>query len=81
MMDMDNIIISGVRIYFPPDGVLPNPSEDMLTFAIVRDEDVLKECFLLIHKKGRWQIASPQLYSDAGCAIMAATKIGKKFWQ
>ncbi|HGK4674400.1 TPA: hypothetical protein ACJ2WV_003672 [Kluyvera georgiana] len=80
-MDIDNIIISGIRIYFPPDNVLPEPSTDMLTFAVVFEADIVKQYFLLVHKENQWQMAAPQLFADTGHAIAAATKIGKKIWQ
>ena len=75
MMSMDNIIISGARIYFPPDNQLPSPSSDMLTFAVVRDSDTIKEYLLLIHRNGRWELASSAFYKEPGHAIAAATKI------
>lgn len=81
MMDIDNIIISGVRIYFPPDNVLPEPSKDMLTFAVVFDATTLKQYLLLVHKDNQWQMAAPQLFGNTAHAIAAATKIGKKIWQ
>lgn len=39
-MEIANVIVSGVRIYLPPDNVLPKPSTDMLTFAVVKDRDL-----------------------------------------
>jgi hypothetical protein len=81
MMDIDNIIISGVRIYFPPDNVLPEASKDMLTFAVIFDADTLKQYVLLVHKNSQWQMAAPQLFDDRAHAIAAAVKIGKKVWQ
>lgn len=75
MMSMDNIIISGARIYFPPDNQLPSPSSDMLTFAVVRDADTIKEYLLLIHRNGRWELASSTFYKEPAHAITAATKI------
>ncbi|HAT3951836.1 TPA: hypothetical protein I9Y43_000363 [Kluyvera ascorbata] len=80
-MDIDNIIISGIRIYFPPDNVLPEPSNDMLTFAVVFDAETLQKFFLMVHKGNAWQMAAPQLFDNTGHAIAAATKIGKKIWQ
>lgn len=35
MMSMDNMIIAGVRIYFPPGTDLPVPTPEPRTFAIV----------------------------------------------
>lgn len=37
------MIISGARIYFPPDNQLPKASDDMLTFAVVRDADTIPD--------------------------------------
>ncbi|MDM3324300.1 MULTISPECIES: hypothetical protein [Citrobacter] len=81
MMGIDNIIISGIRIYFPPDNVLPEPSKDMLTFAVVFDADTLKQYLLLVHKENKWQMATQQLFGSTAQAITAATKIGKRIWQ
>lgn len=80
MNDIDNIIISGVRIYFPPDNKLPSPSSDMLTFAIVRDEKELSDYFLMIHKDGKWGLATARLFSEPADAISTAMKIGKNVW-
>ncbi|EPJ9674440.1 TPA: hypothetical protein I8190_003151 [Citrobacter freundii] len=73
--NIDNIIISGVRIYFPPDNKLPSPSSDMLTFAVVRDDDMIKDYLLLVHRGGRWELASSSFYKEPAHAITAATKI------
>lgn len=58
--NMDNIIIAGARIYFPPDNRLPNASGDMLTFAVVRDPDTIPDYLLFVHKDGQWELASPR---------------------
>lgn len=73
--NMDNIIIAGARIYFPPDNRLPNASGDMLTFAVVRDADTIPDYLLFIHKGGKWELASPRFFKEAAFAITAATKI------
>ena len=80
LMDIDNIIISGVRIYFPPDNNLPTPSSDMLTFAVIRDEQELSDYFLMIHKDGRWGLATARLFKEPAEAISTATKIGQNMW-
>lgn len=80
-MDIDNIIISGVRIYFPPDNILPDPSGEMLTFAVVFDADTVQKYFLMVHKGGRWQLAVSHLFDSTAQAITAASKIGNKIWQ
>ncbi|WP_152967241.1 hypothetical protein [Enterobacter cloacae] len=72
---MDNIIIAGARIYFPPDNRLPNASGDMLTFAVVRDPDTFQDYLLFVHKDGQWELASPRLFKEAAYAISTATKI------
>lgn len=74
-MRMDNMIISGARIYFPPDNQLPKASDDMLTFAVVRDADTIPDYVLFIHKSGKWELASPRFFKEAALAITAATKI------
>lgn len=73
--NMDNIIIAGARIYFPPDNRLPNASGDMLTFAVVRDPDTIPDYLLFVHKDGQWELASPRFFKEAAHAISAATKI------
>ncbi len=79
-MDIDNIIISGVRIYFPPDNTLPAPSSDMLTFAIIRDKMAMPDYVLLAHRNGRWELATPYLFKETAQAISMATKISQKMW-
>lgn len=80
-MDIDNIIISGVRIYFPPNNTLPVPSGEMLTFAVVFDAETVQKYFLMVHKSGKWQLAVSHLFDSTAQAITAASKIGKKVWQ
>ncbi|MGA4534411.1 hypothetical protein ACK6V0_04070 [Citrobacter braakii] len=72
---MDNIIISGARIYFPPDNQLPSPSSDMLTFAVVRDADTIKEYLLLIHRNGRWELASSAFYKNVAKRVFVPEKM------
>lgn len=73
--NIDNIIISGVRIYFPPDSRLPDLSSDMLTFAVMRDADVY---FLLIRKSTGWELASSQIFKETVHAISTAITISRK---
>ncbi len=53
-MEIANVIVSGVRIYLPPDNVLPKPSTDMLTFAVVKDPGLISDYLLMVHRNGRW---------------------------
>lgn len=79
-MDIDNIIISGVRIYFPPDNTLPAPSTDMLTFAVIKDEQELSDYFLMMYKNGKWALATTRLFKQPSQAISAATKRRQNMW-
>lgn len=77
---MDNIIISGVRIYFPRPGErLPTPSMDIRTFAIKSTID--SRCCLLDFHKGEWRVLSLPEYQNTGKAIMEAVKQGQIKWQ
>lgn len=77
---MDNIIISGVRIYFPRPGErLPTPSADIRTFAVKQTIDT--RCCLLAFQQGQWQVLSLPEYQNTGKAIMAAVKQGQAKWQ
>lgn len=74
---MDNMIIGGVRIYFPcPGEKLPTPSSDMQSFAIKGTTGgrycVLEFC------DGEWRVLSLPEYESAGKAIMAAVRQGKR---
>ncbi|AOV11747.1 MULTISPECIES: hypothetical protein [Klebsiella/Raoultella group] len=80
-MEIANVIVSGVRIYLPPDNILPRPSTDMLTFAVVKDPGLISDYILMVHKNGRWELATPNFYKETEQAIMAAVKIGEKVWQ
>lgn len=80
-MTIASIVVSGVRIYLPPDNQLPSPSPDMLTFAVVRDPGLISDYLLMAHIKGRWELATPNFYKETGQAILAAVKIGEKLWQ
>ena len=77
---MDNIIISGVRIYFPRPGEgLPTPSADIRTFAIKNTIDT--RCCLLAFQNGQWHVLSLPEYQNSGKAIMEAVKLGQVKWQ
>lgn len=72
---MGNIIISGVRIYFPKPGErLPQPPDNMPTFAIRGTVDS-RYC-LLGFLQNSW-MALPE-FEHSGKAIMAAVRQGKK---
>lgn len=76
---MDNMIISGIRIYFPKtEELLPVPEKGMRTFVITVADG---ECFrLLAFVKSRWvMMGLPEFYS-IGKAIMGAIRQGKSVW-
>jgi len=73
---MDNMIIGGVRIYFPrPGEKLPVPSSDTRTFAIKYTTG--ERCCLLGFWNGNWLVLSSPEYENFGRAIMEAVKQGK----
>ncbi|ELT0935340.1 hypothetical protein R7Y08_004135 [Enterobacter roggenkampii] len=77
---MDNIIISGVRIYFPKPGErLPQPPDNMPTFAIRGTVDS-RYC-LLGFLQNSWMALSLPEFEHSGKAIMAAVRQGKKLWR
>jgi len=77
---MDNIIISGVRIYFPRPGErLPIPSADIRTFAVKPTID--SRCCLLAYQHDHWQVLALPEYQNTGKAIMEAVKQGQVKWQ
>ncbi|WP_445439576.1 hypothetical protein [Citrobacter portucalensis] len=76
---MDSIIISGVRIYFPPDNNLPDPSGDMRTFAVVNYN--LPGYVLLEFRNNGWIPALERIFADAAHAISAVSKPGKADWK
>lgn len=77
---MDNIIISGVRIYFPKPGErLPVPPNNMPTFAI--KGTVEGRCCLLAYQQDSWMVLSLPEYENLGKAIMAAARQGEKMWR
>ncbi|MEG2115700.1 MAG: hypothetical protein RRZ38_17660 [Hafnia sp.] len=76
---MDNMIISGVRIYFPRLGEkLPVPSADMRTFAIKGTTG--DRCWVLGFWGGKWRVLSLPEYESSGKAIMAVVRRGKQVW-
>jgi hypothetical protein len=76
---MDNMIISGVRIYFPrPGEKLPVPSADMRTFAIKGTTG--DRCCVLGFWDGKWRVLSLPEYESSGKAIMAVVRRGKQIW-
>ena len=77
---MDNIIISGVRIYFPRPGErLPTPSADIRTFAIKNTIDT--RCCLLAFQEGQWHVLCLPEYQNTGKAIMEAVNQAQVKWQ
>jgi hypothetical protein len=77
---MDNIIISGVRIYFPKPGErLPLPPDNMPAFAIRGTVD--SRCCLLGFLHNSWMVLSLPEYKHSGKAIMAAARLGKTSWR
>lgn len=76
---MDNIIISGVRIYFPKPGEkLPSPPSNMPNFAVRGTTE--GRCCLLGFLQNSWVVLSLPAYEHSGKAIMAAVRAGKKLW-
>jgi len=77
---MDNMIIGGVRIYFPrPGEKLPAPSADIRTFAI-KGTTGGRYC-VLGFCEGKWVVLSLPEYESSGKAIMEAVRQGKLNWQ
>ena len=75
---MDNMIIGGVRIYFPrPGEKLPVPSEDICNFAIKGTTG--DRCCVLEFFDGEWRVLSLPEYESSGKAIMAAVRQGKRY--
>ncbi|POT59197.1 hypothetical protein C3432_00195 [Citrobacter amalonaticus] len=77
---MDNIIISGVRIYFPKPGErLPVPPDNTHNFAV--KGTVGKRCCLLGFLHKNWHVLALPEYEHTGAAIMEAVRQGKKRWR
>lgn len=77
---MENMIIGGVRIYFPrPGEKLPTPLPDMQSFAI-KGTTGGRWCVLGFWD-GEWRVLSLPEYESSGKAIMAAVRQGKRNWQ
>lgn len=53
----------------------------MLTFAVVKDPGLISDYLLMVHRNGRWELATPNFYKETEQAILAAVKIGEKVWQ
>ncbi|HDG1681671.1 TPA: hypothetical protein PFE14_002113 [Kluyvera ascorbata] len=79
MMDIDNMIISGIRIYFPKtEEQLPAPEKGMRTFAItVADGEHFR---LLAFVNSRWVMMGLPEFDNIGKAIMGAVRQGKSVW-
>ena len=67
MMSKGNMIIAGVRIYFPLGTALPVPTSELRTFAIVSKD--LPGYLVLEHKNGYWVPVLTQLFDDSAHAI------------
>ena len=77
---MDNLIISGVRIYFPKPGEkLPVPPDNLRTFAIKGTVD--ERCCLLVFMQKNWRVLAHPEYEHTGAAIMEAVRQGKRLWR
>ncbi|MCT4706940.1 hypothetical protein MUA03_13655 [Enterobacteriaceae bacterium H16N7] len=76
---MDNMIIGGVRIYFPTGNYLPSPSSDMRTFAVVNYK--LPGYVLLEFKGNGWVPTIKKIFAEAAFAISAAVKLTKYEWK
>ncbi|HEM6718674.1 MULTISPECIES: hypothetical protein [Citrobacter] len=78
MMSMDNMIIAGVRIYFPPGTALPAPTLELRTFAIISKD--LPGHLVLEYKNRQWVPVLTRLFDDSAHAISAITSLSKKTW-
>lgn len=76
MVSMDNMIIAGVRIYFPHGTDLPVPATELKTFAIVSKD--LPEHLVLEYKNRQWIPVLARLFDDSAHAISAITSLSKK---
>ncbi|HFK4066672.1 hypothetical protein AB9B48_23130 [Kluyvera ascorbata] len=77
---MDNMIISGIRIYFPKsEEPLPTPEKGMQTFAI---RDAGEEQFsVLAFINSRWISPGLPQCESMGKAIMMVVRQGKALWR
>ncbi|EFF9654594.1 hypothetical protein [Escherichia coli] len=79
MMDIDNMIISGIRIYFPKtEELLPAPERGMRTFAITVADGEHFRLFAFVNS--RWVMMGLPEFDSIGKAIMGAVRQGKSFW-
>jgi len=77
---MDNMIISGILIYFPkPNEPLPTPDRTIRSFAVERTSD--ERCSLLAFISSRWITLGLPTFDNPGKAIMAAVHQGKVRWR
>ncbi|OKV10313.1 hypothetical protein AWP65_18615 [Escherichia coli] len=78
-MDIDNMIISGIRIYFPKtEELLPAPERGMRTFAITVADGEHFRLFAFVNS--RWVMMGLPEFDSIGKAIMGAVRQGKSFW-
>ncbi|MEB7713560.1 hypothetical protein NGC32_12600 [Kluyvera cryocrescens] len=79
MMDIDNMIISGIRIYFPKkEELLPAPEKGMRTFAITVADGEHFRLFAFVNS--RWVMMGLPEFDSIGKAIMGAVRQGKSVW-
>ena len=79
MMNIDNMIISGIRIYFPKtEELLPAPEKGMRTFAITVADGEHFRLFAFVNS--RWVMMGLPEFDSIGKAIMGAVRQGKSFW-
>ena len=80
MMDIDNIIISGIRIYFPKqDELLPTPEKGMRTFAVAVVGENQFNLYAFINS--RWVVLAIPEFDSVGKAIMGAIRQGRALWR
>ena len=73
---MDNMIISGIRIYFPKQGErLPTPEKGTRTFAVAVVGENQFNLYAFINS--RWVVMAMPEFDSVGKAIMGAIRQGK----
>lgn len=75
---MDNMIISGVRIYFPHDEELPKVFQDIKTYAVVSNN--FPGYMILEYRNGEWLPVTARLFKESAHAISAIIKISQMTW-
>lgn len=76
---MDNMIISGIRIYFPKtEEPLPVPEKGMRAFAITGAGGEHFRLFAFVDS--RWVMMGLPEFNSIGKAIMGAVRQGKSVW-